>query len=225
MPPESKKQDKGRLDIVPDPIERIEWRLKKKKRMRISNLAYFRTSVTLTARGSDTRRYVIADAVKLVMLSRDLAPTPTPTPTNIPTPPPLPSYIIDNADTVGFRVTGAWTSGAASSQKYGSDYGYHAVNGSSDTAQWAANVQAGVYEVYVWYSTGTNRSADTQYIVQDTNGAYSYYVNQQANGGKWCKLGTQFRCSGSTTVTLTARGSDTSRYVIADAVKLMMVAR
>jgi len=44
LPPESKKQDKGRLDIVTDPIERIEWRLKKKKRMRISNLAYFRAS-------------------------------------------------------------------------------------------------------------------------------------------------------------------------------------
>jgi len=168
-------------------------------------------------------RYVIADAVKFVYLGQDppYPPTPTPTPTQEPN-----AYIIDNGDD-GFFVSGSWDTGTAAPDKFGGDYRYCRVeNEGHAVAQWyphrAGFTVPGYYEVYIWYPQGTNRSAHAAYSVCNKGSCSSFAINQQNNGGRWNKLGGLFYFdSTDVDITLTNSGSDSTKYVIADAVKLM----
>lgn len=168
-------------------------------------------------------RYVIADAVKFVYLGQNppYPPTPTPTPTQQPN-----AYIIDNGDG-GFFASGSWDTGTAAPDKFGVDYVYSKVeNGGPTIAQWfpyrAGFAVPGYYEVYIWYPQGTNRSTKAAYSVCSKGSCNSFAINQQTNGGRWNKLGGLFYFdSTDVDIRLTNSESDSTKYVIADAVKLV----
>ncbi len=50
--------------------------------------------------------------------------------------------------------------------------------------------EGGSYKVYTWYTSGTNRSNQTPYLIHHKNGTTTIYVDQQNNGSQWYYLGT-----------------------------------
>lgn len=105
--------------------------------------------------------------------------------------------------------------------KYGSDYKYRATQPTSDLAQWTwRTLQARHYEVYAWWSQGTNRSASAPYVIQRAGGSTTVYKNQQTNGGAWRSLGTFNMNTGENTVSLSC-WTTTGFVVIADAIKIV----
>jgi len=89
-------------------------------------------------------------------------------------------------------------------------------------ATWTPNVpQAGTYQVYAWWTAGSNRATNATYTVTNAQGSAAVPVNQQASGGTWNLLGTFTLAPGSTdTITLTDQANG---YVIADAIRLVPV--
>lgn len=126
----------------------------------------------------------------------------------------VPTYIVDNSQ-AGFSASGTWQSGTSAADKYGSNYRFRNTQAVSDAATWTANVTAGSYKVYAWWSQGANRSASAPYILP---GGQSVSVNQQSNGGKWNLLGSG-EYSGATQVGLSC-WTTTGFVVMADAIKL-----
>lgn len=131
----------------------------------------------------------------------------------------LVTAIVDNSD-AGFSVTGtAWATGTSATQKYGADYRYRSTAPISEPAQWTANLaNTGTYNVYAWWSTGSNRSTTAPYVVNYNGGSQTVSVNQQLNGGQWNLLGTYSLLAGNNTVKLSC-WTTTNSVVIADAVK------
>ena len=126
------------------------------------------------------------------------------------------TIIVDNSNS-GFSASSNWSTGTSAADKYGTNYRYHNTQAVSDQAVWTFNVtKAGNYEVFAWWSQGTNRSSTATYTVP--TGA-TKTVNQQANGGKWNSLGTYNLSTGSKTVKLSC-WTTVGYVVIADAVKL-----
>jgi RHS repeat-associated protein len=91
-----------------------------------------------------------------------------------------------------------------------------------NSATWTPNVpQAGSYQVYAWWTAGSNRATNATYTVTNAQGSTPVPVNQQANGGTWNLLGTFSLAPGTTdTITLTDQANG---YVIADAIRLVPV--
>lgn len=101
------------------------------------------------------------------------------------------NIIVDNAD-AGFSASSNWTLGTSAVDKYGSSYRFRSTaNGVGDAATFATNLtHAGKYNIYLWWSQGTNRSANVPIVMTVSGGTATNYVNQQANGGKWNWLGS-----------------------------------
>lgn len=128
-----------------------------------------------------------------------------------------PDLVVDNAH-AGYAASSAWTSGAYGAP-YGSNYEYRSADGSAaDPALFRGRLAAGTYDVYTWYTEGTNRSTAARYTLKTSSGAPTVAVNQQANGGKWVLLGRYPLASGDNTVSLSA-ANGSAGYIIADAVR------
>lgn len=128
--------------------------------------------------------------------------------------------VVDNADP-GFSCSANWSTGTSAPDKYGANYRFRSTAAVSDMANWNFNIPtADNYEVYVWYSQGTNRSPAAPYRVYYSGGVAPVPVNQQQGGGQWNTLGTWSFAAGTNNVALSCWA--TSGYVvIADAVMLI----
>ena len=112
--------------------------------------------------------------------------------------------------------SGSWTVGTSATDKYGADYKFHSTAAVSDPATWTINVAtAGSYNVYAWWTAGSNRSTTAPYILP--NGA-SVQANQQANGGKFNLLGTMTLAAGNNDTKLSI-WTTSGFVVVADAVR------
>ncbi|MCW5944127.1 MAG: N-acetylmuramoyl-L-alanine amidase [Fimbriimonadaceae bacterium] len=132
--------------------------------------------------------------------------------------------VVDNRD-VGFTVSGSWSTGTTAPGRYGDDYRYAATGPSAaDYAEWNLNApEDGVYDVYAWWSQGTNRCDRTLYTIY---GAEPWQrvrttVDQQANGGQWNRLGSIRLRAGSGKVRLFATSPTGGKVCIADAVRFV----
>lgn len=113
-------------------------------------------------------------------------------------------------------VSGSWATATGATDKYGADYKYRSTTAVSDPAEWTINVSAGgSYNIYGWWSAGSNRSSTAPYILP--NGA-TVSANQQANGGKFNLLGTIGLGAGANTTKLSC-WTTAGFVVIADAVR------
>jgi len=133
--------------------------------------------------------------------------------------------IVDNPDAT---LTGTWTPSndnggwpASSSQFI---YTMNAVSSPTATAIWTPNLKAtGNYNVYLWYSAGSDRSANVHYSVITASGTVLTSVNQQINGSQWVKIvsSRQFNAGTAGYVKLINNTGDTegTKKIIADAVK------
>lgn len=125
------------------------------------------------------------------------------------------TYIVDNAGS-GFYASSNWWTSTSTAGYYGTNYHVRGTAAVSDPAQWTANVAAsGNYQIYAWWTAGSNRAPSAPYILP--NGS-TVYVNQQTNGGQWNLLGTVSLSAGNQTTKLSC-WTTSGYYVIADAIK------
>jgi len=128
--------------------------------------------------------------------------------------------IVDNSD-AGFSASANWSTGTMATDKYGINYRFRQTQATSDPATWAFNIPtADSYQVYAWWSAGTNRSTSAPYVVYYNGGSQTVTVNQQTNGGVFNSLGTFSLAAGSNQVKLSC-WTTTGYVVIADAVRLI----
>ncbi len=129
--------------------------------------------------------------------------------------------VYDNTSS-NFSVSGTWATGTSAPDKYGADYRWASTNPSSTAvASWFLNIPTqGTYEVYAWWSQGSNRTTQARYEIVHANGTTTVIQNQQLNGGRWVYLGRFSFPRGGGRVNLRATAPSGS-VVIADAVRIV----
>jgi chitodextrinase len=139
------------------------------------------------------------------------------------TTPAFSEIIIDNP---AATITGVWatlTTGA----KYGADFIYASTAVTEGkTATFRPTVAyAGNYNVYVWYTTGSNRSTASPYFTQWDGGSETIGVNQTVNGGVWVLLqSSRHFATGTAGYVKLGNGTGaTGKIVVADAVRFVQV--
>jgi hypothetical protein len=126
--------------------------------------------------------------------------------------------VIDNADSSGVEITGAWTSSTSNSGFYRSDYIHD-----GNTGKGAKSVRfrpdlplAGNYRVYLRWTASGNRADNVPVDIHCADGTHTIIVNQQVDHGGWALLGT-FPFELGSEGTIVIRTTGTTAYVIADA--------
>ena len=95
------------------------------------------------------------------------------------------NVIVDNvAMTPGWIVK-------TSNKDYGSDYLY-AEGGSGDSVRWIPTLEAGNYEVYVWYVKNRKYSDSVPYTVSHDGHNETVTVDQSTGGGGWLLIGDYY---------------------------------
>ena len=135
-----------------------------------------------------------------------------------PPPPPASSVIIDNATTL-FGASSSWWTSTNQPDRYAANYKVRSTSGTSDPAKWTAALETRNYEVFVWYSQGTDRATEAPYFVYHAGGSTKKIVNQRTNGGRWVSLGTYAFAGGTAERVALSCWTGTGSVVIADAVK------
>ncbi|MCL6519386.1 MAG: family 10 glycosylhydrolase [Armatimonadetes bacterium] len=132
--------------------------------------------------------------------------------------------IIDNLD-AGCSAYGDWWTGTIASQKYGANYFYTTTADPRRFAIFRPEILIpGLYDIYIWYTTGTNRSTQAKWRVYYDGGMEEFRVNEQINGGKWNLLvaGKPFaRGNSGYVATYSDTGETSTMVIIADAVKFV----
>ncbi|MBP6964393.1 MAG: family 10 glycosylhydrolase [Armatimonadetes bacterium] len=135
----------------------------------------------------------------------------------------IPDIVIDNLDP-GCSTYGTWWTGSIAG-KYGTDYYYATTADPTRYATFTPTIlSAGFYDVYIWYTQSSNRSAQAKWRVYCDGGMQESRVNEQVNGGKWVLLAVNkpFSCGSAGYVATYSDTGDTSTMVIiADAVKFV----
>lgn len=131
------------------------------------------------------------------------------------------NLVVDNTSSQ-FSLSGSWTLGTMAPDKYGSNYYWTSTNPSSSAyARWFLNAPVdGAYDVYAWWSRGSNRTTQARYEIAHASGTTPVIVNQQTNGGRWVYLGRFRFPRGGGNVYLRAN-VPSGFVVIADAVRIV----
>jgi len=140
------------------------------------------------------------------------------------TTPAFAEVIMDNPQA---SFTGVWTTATSATDKYGSDYAYASTAVSEGkTATWTPNMQySGYYDVYAWWTQGSNRATNAPYTIWWDGGSQTVAVNQSTNGGRWNVLVTnKHHVAGTSQAVKLSNGTGaTGKVVVADAVRWMQV--
>lgn len=130
------------------------------------------------------------------------------------------TLIIDNPNA---SITGTWSTGTSSPDKFGADYRFKNGGNGSSYVQFAPTILAPAqYRVYEWHPQGSNRTTNAPYVINYTGGSQTIGLNQQVNGGKWNFLGTFYFAAGtSENVRVTDAFPDSAHVVIADAIQFL----
>lgn len=140
----------------------------------------------------------------------------------------LNEIIVDDEDAV-FTGSPAWTSGAYS-VPWGDAYRWiDTVTGNpTHTATFRPDLPAtGLYDVFIWYTSGTNRPVDASYEIHHRYGTQTVSVNQTTNGAQWNLLAQNrpFTRGNSHFVRINNKSGTAGRAVIADAVRWVLKER
>lgn len=134
------------------------------------------------------------------------------------------SILLDNpsAHTIGGSdVSGTWTRSTSVTGYYGHDYQVRAATTASAWARWTPRLPTtGYYNVYMRWTSGTDRASSARVSVSTATGIVTSYVNQRTGSGSWHNIGRYYFGAGYSpsrgSVTLSATGAN--GYVVADSV-------
>lgn len=128
--------------------------------------------------------------------------------------------IVDNASS-GFSASSNWATGTSAADKYGSNYRFRSTAaGTGDAAVFSTNLaNGGKYDISLWWTAGTNRSASVPIINTRSGGTDTTYVNMTGNGGKWNKLQTGRTLKSGTNTISVSVWTSAAGVAIADAAK------
>jgi hypothetical protein len=137
------------------------------------------------------------------------------------------TIILDNptAKSIGGTDLGDnWTRSTSTSGYYGANYQTRAATTATAWARWTPRFStAGYYDVYMRWTSGTNRASSAKVNINRPTGQTTKYVNQRLSGGTWYSLGRYYfnagYATGAGSVTLWATGAN--GYVVADAVRFV----
>lgn len=129
--------------------------------------------------------------------------------------------IVDNGSS-GYSETGSWSSSTSNPKHYGANYRYASVSqNETATAEFRPNIpEAGRYPVYIWISKGSSRSDDARFTVYHSGGETQVTLDQNDYGDHFVFIGDfHFEKGSQGRVVLSNQGSDSSKVVVADAVR------
>jgi phosphodiesterase/alkaline phosphatase D-like protein len=134
-------------------------------------------------------------------------------------PPPNPEIIIDNGDSRALKV-GIWKESSSSTGAYNFNYVHDENTGKgTKSVEYTPTIPVdGNYDVYARWTTASNRSTNTPFVVSHQTASTTYIVNQQTQHATWVLLGRHTFMSG-TSSSVTIKNDGTTGVVIADAVK------
>ncbi|MEY4916528.1 MAG: hypothetical protein RL616_441 [Verrucomicrobiota bacterium] len=149
---------------------------------------------------SDATNVAVVDGLKLMYADADIA--------------------LDNTNSE-VSYTGSWSTGSAATYKFKSDYRF-ASSAASVTA--AATFRpnfpnAGLYDVFVWHSIGSNRATNAPWTISFFGGSTNLLVNQQTNGGAWLQIAAARPFAAGTNGFVSVNNQASNSVVIADGVK------
>lgn len=129
--------------------------------------------------------------------------------------------LLDNGQ-AGFSTSGTWST-STTAGCYGADSRYANV-GAAATATWTkALPQAGFYDVYAWWTAGSNRATSARFDVTHAGGTTGVNKNQTQGGGGWNLIG-RFQFGTTGVVALNAAQSSGNSVAMADAVRFVFKA-
>ena len=130
--------------------------------------------------------------------------------------------IMDNADSTGVIITGAWTASTFDPGYYGAGYIHdgNAGKGTKSVRFTPTLPVAGNYEVFARWTSNTGRATNVPIDIISTSGTTTMSVNQQLNGSQWVSQGIYSFNAGTAGSVLIRTGS-TNGFVIADAVRFL----
>ncbi|HPR64115.1 MAG TPA: SpoIID/LytB domain-containing protein [Thermoanaerobaculia bacterium] len=133
--------------------------------------------------------------------------------------PELPTEVIMDEDQANF--TGTWSL-SYHSEGYDGDYAWQSTGGTgADYARWIPILwERDLYDIYVWYRSGTNRTTVAPYTVVTADGPETVLVDQSQNGSQWVYLGSWILNPESVSISV-SDDAPSGKVVIADAVRFV----
>ncbi len=133
--------------------------------------------------------------------------------------PPANEIVIDNGAS-GTTFSGNWCASAGPSP-FGGGSLYSCGTFTSDTYRWRPTIPTTrAYDVYVWWTTGTNRATNAPFAVVHAGGTTTRTFNERSGGGQWVLHGRYTFNSGTAGYVET---SDVNGQACADAVRFVPV--
>lgn len=131
------------------------------------------------------------------------------------------SQVVDNSTRGRFEAPG-WGTSSWNDGRYGKDYRYARPAKKARAARYKVRIPAtGYYTVYARWPADRGYNAGTRIGVRTVDGMRWVRVNQQRNGDRWNRLGVFRMKAGDRYYIRVSRRADGSKYVIADAVKVV----
>lgn len=127
-------------------------------------------------------------------------------------------WIVDNPQAT---FAGSWSTGSTTPGHWGDDYRFVSTGGTgANKATWSFGVdETGLYDISIYYPSGTNRSDASRFTATYAGGTKLYTVNQQVNGGKWVLLGSHWMTARQTYTVVLDYAEPSGFVVLADAVR------
>lgn len=137
---------------------------------------------------------------------------------------PAPDLTVDDNDPTGVNVVGSWALSTTVPNHWDAGYLHDGNTGKgSKSVRFQPNLlQAGLYEVAVWYTAYTGRASNVPVDIVHNGGTTTATVNQRINGSQWNSLGT-FAFNEGSTGSVLVRTTGTDGVVVADAVRFTWV--
>ncbi|MDR4989223.1 MAG: phosphodiester glycosidase family protein [Bacteroidales bacterium] len=133
---------------------------------------------------------------------------------------PLFEKTMDTSDE-GVTSVGSWFA-TANEGYWGSPSMLHGLATHDEYYEFPLNLPAAAeYEVYAWWTSHSNRAADTPFFITHADGVTEVNVNQSIGGSMWNLIGTfNFNGSGGENIRITA-GATTNQFVVADGIRIV----
>ena len=148
---------------------------------------------------SDAANVAIVDGLKLMYADADIA--------------------LDNTNTEA-SYSGTWSTGN-SAGRYLADYRFanSATNVTAAATFRPDFPNAGLYDVFLWYSPGSNRATNAPWTISFFGGSTNILVNQQINGGGWFQIAAARPFASGTNGYVSVNNQASNSVVMADGVK------